>query len=68
MNRCSRCSSDNLTWNDAEYLVCMNCGKILAEPNKKSEITHGIVIWASTVKERLWRIRTNTFDIRGVIS
>lgn len=35
----------------------MNCGKILAEPDVKREITHGLVMWATTVKERLWRRR-----------
>jgi len=35
----------------------MNCGKVLAEPSKKSKAIHEIVMWATTVKERLWRIR-----------
>ena len=54
---CSRCENSMPKWNDSGYLVCMNCGKILVEPAVKREITHGLVMWATTVKERLWRRR-----------
>ncbi len=54
---CSRCEDSKPEWNDAGYLICMNCAKILVEPDTKSEITHGIVVYATTVKERLWRRR-----------
>ncbi len=61
---CSRCSSFVTQWNDANYLICMNCGKILVEPLKKSEIVHGIVTWATTVKERLWKRRVADGEVK----
>lgn len=54
---CSRCENPKPEWNTAGYLICMNCGNVLAEPDTKREITHGFVMWAVTVKERLWRRR-----------
>lgn len=54
---CNRCGSTKIEWNDADYLICMNCGSIIIEPINKSKITHGLVLWASQIKERLWRMR-----------
>lgn len=54
---CNRCSSINTKWNDAGYFICMNCGRILVRPIREREIIAGIMEYATTVKERLWRLR-----------
>lgn len=55
--KCNRCDLDSLIWNDADYLVCMNCGKIIIEPKNKSEIVQGLMLYSTMVKERLWKLR-----------
>ena len=54
---CSRCGSDRVIWNTADYLVCMNCGRIIIEPTIKSEIVNGLMLWATGAKEKLWKLR-----------
>ena len=55
--KCPRCGIEKVGWNDAGYLVCFNCGKIIARPKDPDPMTEGLMEWISQVKERLWRER-----------
>jgi len=55
--KCPRCGIEKVGWNDAGYIVCFNCGKIIVRPKDADPTTEGLMEWASQVKEKLWRER-----------
>lgn len=57
--KCSRCKGNNVTVNNLQQFICMNCGLIIIDiiPKNGEHIVHGLVKWACGVKEKLWRDR-----------